>query len=162
VSGRSRACGAGAGALGALAVALACAVTEPGTGAPVAAEHVESSVSLRARMRALEYLSQSRLPKELDVEAERERRREGLVRAAEELAGAARALTEGAPPDALSDAQAARFDALARALRERALALAEQAPTADPPTLALSLESIEETCGECHRELGVSPEWVTP
>jgi cytochrome c556 len=131
---------------------------------PVPARHWLESERLSQVMRRLDRLASERLPQAFDVHIERERQVEEVVRIARSMAESAERI-----PDTVADApfdedERAEFLGRARALRESAQWLADEAEGLSPEELRAQVRAIEESCGGCHRRfrdsLGV--DWESP
>lgn len=143
-------------ACGALLGALACRA--PGafhTRANRAARegvtaHAFHNEQIAAIMRDLDRFTWDRLPREMDIEGERNRRLDELAAAADAMAAAAARIPDSMDEVALSDAHRAVFVALADTLRQQALALRARAEADDFRQTAGLLDEIQATCASCH------------
>jgi len=161
----------------AIALGIACAgcaaqpaATAPATGAASRAAsrasaadlHSVRGAELHATMQELDRVRRGRLPQELD---------DGRATAfhTDEIARIARALAEPAA-EIESTASLATLDAndrnefhrLASALRERAAALAANAPTLPAADLTARFAEIDATCDACHRLYRDPPKTQAP
>jgi len=147
-SARRRAAWAAATALGAAALAAACADGLPRERPP--ALHAVHSSTIRARMAQLERLTVGELGGGTTT-------RRDVARVAAELAETAARLPDLIASVDMDADDRSHFVVFADALRGRALRLAEAAPTAPPEALAARVEEITDTCVVCHQGFRVAP-----
>jgi hypothetical protein len=101
-------------------------------------------------MRDLDRLTSDRLPQEMDVSAERNRRLRELAVTADAMASAAEGIPGAAGDVALSAPHRSVFPMLAEILRDQALELQRRAEADDPRGAETVLEQIAVTCNACH------------
>jgi hypothetical protein len=143
---------------GLLALVLVCACSaarsipdEPsGPAAESATLHAVHSARLREIMRQLDRLTSDRLPQEMDVRPERDRRLSELAATADAMAGAAERIPGAAGRVALDAPHRGLFPMLAEILRDQALELRQRAGADDPRGAETVLEQITVTCNACH------------
>jgi hypothetical protein len=115
-----------------------------------ASRHQIHSQRLEQIMRGLGRLSDDHLPKEMDLEVERDRRVAEVVRVAEAMASSAREILPVIDEIPLSDWERAEMRELAADLEQRSLALAREAPDLSLAEMQQSLVGISKTCDVCH------------
>jgi len=137
--------------LGALLGTMAC--QSPGTlRAPStsAARHLVHSARIAAIMRDLDRFAWDRLPQEMDITVERNRRLDELVAAAGALSDAAGSIPDAVDGIELSAVHRTAFVSLAEALREQALRLRASAAARDLRQTEIVLREIDASCDSCH------------
>lgn len=122
------------------------AETEPASHHPIHSQRLEQI------MRGLDRLSDDHLPKEMDVEVERDRRVAEVVRVAEAMASSAREILPAIEAIPLSDWERVEMRALAADLEQRSLALAREAPDLSLAEMQEALVGINKTCDVCHAQ----------
>ena len=122
-----------------------------------AARHAVQSERLRRLMRDIVMLSSERLPKEMDLAAETERRTRSLAETAAELAVTAGQIPEVLVGVELPEPHRSEFLALADQLRSRALALSRDAPGLSVSAMRERLDALTATCDACHGRFRVLP-----
>jgi len=150
----------------AIAWGIACAgcaaqpvATAPATDAPARAAsqpsaddlHALRGEELHATMQELDRVRRGRLPQELDEERATALHSEEIAHIARALADTAAQIESRAPLATLDANGRDEFHRLASALRERATALAAEAPTLPAADLGARLAEIDTTCDACHR-----------
>jgi hypothetical protein len=126
-------------------------LNEPaGPPAESATLHALHSARLRKIMRDLDRLTSDRLPQEMDVSAERNRRLRELAVAADAMASAAQGIPGAASDVALSAPHRGVFPMMAEILRDQAIVLRQRAEADDPRGAEAVLEQITVTCNACH------------
>jgi cytochrome c556 len=150
----------------AIVLGIACAgcaaqpvAMAPATGAPTGAAsqaggadvHSVRGKELRDTMQELDRLRRGRLPQELDEQRATTLRSDDVARVARALGDAAAEIESTAPLAALDASDRNEFHRLASALRERAAALAADAPTLPAADLTARFAKIDATCDACHR-----------
>jgi hypothetical protein len=143
-----------------LLVGLACGFLQPAQSryeqgladAPPASRHPIHSQRLEQIMRGLDRLSDDRLPKEMDIEVERERRVAEVVRVSEAMASSARQILPAIEEIPLSGGERQEMRALTGDLEQRSLALAREAPELSLAEMHLALDEISKTCDICHAQ----------
>ena len=118
------------------------------TAAP--ALHAVQGSRLVATMRSLNEIALERLPQELQLSGERERRMEQASRDAEAIAEAARSLPEAADELALDAAERRLFLGLADKLRVQAQHLGHEAASGRYGRMEAEYEGLLATCNACH------------
>jgi len=108
-------------------------------------------------MRALERLSPSRLPPELDLEEARQARLRELARAGHAMARAAGALPEAIRGVRLAADDRSYFLEIADRLARSSAVLAERAEAGDASSATAALADVEGTCRDCHDAFRVLP-----
>jgi cytochrome c556 len=106
-------------------------------------------------MRRLERLRDDRLPRNMDVRAEEERRAERIAKIALAMAQAADRIPDAASDVSLDPAQQAEFARLANALRQEAQKLAEAAPGLSSAEMQAQADAIDATCDQCHQQFRI-------
>jgi cytochrome c556 len=117
---------------------------------PAAARHLVHSARIAAIMRDLDRFTWDRLPQEMDITVERNRRLDELVAAAEALSDAAGSIPDAMDGIELSAAHRTAFVSLADALREQALQLQTSAAARDIRQTEIVLREIDTSCDACH------------
>jgi cytochrome c556 len=155
-----------------IAWGIACAgcaaqpeATAPATNAPARAAsqtsaddvHSLRGEELHATMQELDRARRGRLPQELDEGRATALHSEEIARVARALADTAAQIESTAPLAKLAANDREAFHRLASALRERAAALAADAPTLPAADLSERLAEIDATCDGCHRRFRDPP-----
>jgi cytochrome c556 len=125
------------------------AVTEAGV-------HAVHSEKLEALMDELDKPT-DRLPKELDVEGERQQKIARVQSLAHEMAVAADRIPDVLEGVEISEDQRKVFIGLATKLEEQARSLEQQAKEGDLSSVSKTREEIAETCDFCHRRFRILP-----
>jgi len=116
------------------------------------AAHGVHNERLQQLMRRLGRLEGERLPKALDVNGARQRQVEEVELIARAMAGSAAQIPEIAAGIELDEGEREEIVDRARALEERCLALARDAPGLSLGEMTARLEEIDRTCNGCHEQ----------
>jgi cytochrome c556 len=120
---------------------------------PPGEHHAVHTERLEQVMRGLDRLSEERLPQGVDVESSREARIAELVEVANAIAASAERIPAAAWAEgSLTNPQRVAFHQHAARLRDRALALADGAPTMTPEARAEAVAGLRDACDACHAE----------
>jgi len=98
-----------------------------------------------------------RLPQELDLEGQRQRRLDQVAQTSSEMAKSAEAIGEVLEGVDLTDSQRTTFLELAQKLESQSEELAQAARGGDLSEVSRMMEQIDETCDFCHRRFRVLP-----
>ena len=119
------------------------------------AAHAVQAQRLDQLMRGLSRLRDDRLPRNMDVRGEEERRAERIAKIALAMAQAADRIPGAASDAELDPAQQAEFARHADALRREAQKLADVAPELSSAEIRAQAEAIDATCDQCHQQFRI-------
>lgn len=122
------------------------------------AAHAVHNDRLQQVMRRLGRLEGERLPKALDVSGARQRQVEEVVRISHAMAESAARIPEIAAAIEMDESALEDMVRRSRALQERCLALAREAPELALDEMRARLESIERSCNGCHERFRPPPD----
>lgn len=122
---------------------------------PGPAAHAAQSQRLDELMRGLARLRDDRLPRNMDVRGEEERRAERISKVALAMARAADSIPAATPSTELDPAQQQEFVRLANALKLEAQKLADAAPGLSRAEMQTRAEAIDATCDQCHQQFRI-------
>ena len=114
------------------------------------AAHAVHNERLQQVMRRLGRLEAERLPQALDVSAARRRQVEAVVRISHAMAESAAQIPEIAAGIEMDEGAREEMVDRSRALQERCLALAREAPELPLDEMRARLEAIDRSCSGCH------------
>jgi len=123
--------------------------------APESAAHAVQAQRLDELMRGLARLREDRLPRNMDVRGEEERRAERIAKIALAIAQAANRIPGAASDAELDPAQQEEFARLADALRQEAQKLADLALGLSGAEMQAQAEAIDATCDQCHQQFRI-------
>lgn len=119
------------------------------------AAHAAQGQRLDELMRGLAQLRDDRLPRNMDVRGEAERRAERIAKVALAMAQAADRIPGAASSAELDPAQQQEFVRLANALKQAAQKLADTAPGLSRAEMQTQAEAISATCNQCHQQFRI-------
>jgi cytochrome c556 len=122
------------------------------------AAHAVHNDRLQQVMRRLGRLEAERLPKALDVSGARQRQVEEVVRISHAMAESAAQIPEIASGIEMDESTREEMVRRSRALQERCLALAREAPELPLDEMRARLESIDRSCNGCHERFRPPPD----
>lgn len=115
-----------------------------------AAAHAVHSQRLAELMRGLEWLRVERLPQNMELSVQVERRAEQIAEVARSMQASAARIPDASAEAGLDPEERREFARLARLLEEQAGALVADAPHLSPDELRERASAIQSTCDACH------------
>jgi cytochrome c556 len=122
---------------------------------PPAAAHAVHSQRLAELMRGLERLRGERLPQNMEVSVQEERRAEQIAEVARSMQASAARIPNAAAEAGLDAEERQDFAGLARQLEEQAGALVADATRLSPDELRERADAIQGTCDACHQRFRI-------
>jgi cytochrome c556 len=122
--------------------------------APESGAHAVHEQRLSELMESLDRLRSERLPQSLDLEVEEKRQARAIAAVARAMAESAAQIPQ-AIPSRLDDREQAEFRRLAGELQRQTERLIEEAPELTHEQRRSSLDEIDATCDDCHRQFRI-------